>query len=284
MAEWSDQFFALGAPGVKLAYPRYPTWMAEYEHVLSSTDGPVGIVTLNRPRQLNALAGPLMRELVDAVERHDTDADVRAIVVTGGPSVFAAGADIREMADASAVDMLARNTIGLWDRVKKVSKPLIAAVAGYALGGGCELAMICDIIVAAENARFGQPEINIGLIPGAGGTQRLTRAVGKSIAMDMILTGRMMGAEEAFQRGLVARVVPQELIVEEAVRLGKELAKRPPISLRVAKEAITRAYEGRVDEGIEFERKAFYLLFATQDAHEGMHAFIDKRQPRYEGR
>ncbi len=258
--------------------------MAEYEHVLSSTDGPVGIVTLNRPRQLNALAGPLMRELVDAVERHDTDADVRAIVVTGGPSVFAAGADIREMADASAVDMLARNTIGLWDRVKKVSKPLIAAVAGYALGGGCELAMICDIIVAAENARFGQPEINIGLIPGAGGTQRLTRAVGKSIAMDMILTGRMMGAEEAFQRGLVARVVPQELIVEEAVRLGKELAKRPPISLRVAKEAITRAYEGRVDEGIEFERKAFYLLFATQDAHEGMHAFIDKRQPRYEGR
>jgi enoyl-CoA hydratase len=258
--------------------------MPEYEYVLSSVDGPVGIVTLNRPRQLNALAGPLMRELVDALERHDTDEALRAIVITGGPTVFAAGADIREMADASAVDMLQRNTVGLWDRVKKISKPLIAAVAGYALGGGCELAMLCDLIVAGENARFGQPEINIGLIPGAGGTQRLTRTVGKYVATDMVLTGRMLGAEEAFQRGLVARVVPQELIVEEAVRLGKLLATRPPISVRLAKEAITRAFEGRLDDGIEFERKAFYLLFATQDAHEGMHAFIDKRQPTYEGR
>jgi enoyl-CoA hydratase len=257
--------------------------MPEYEYVLSSVDGPVGIVTLNRPRQLNALAGPLMHELVDALERHDTDEAVRAIVITGGPAVFAAGADIREMADASAVDMLQRNTVGLWDRVKKISKPLIAAVAGYALGGGCELAMLCDLIVAGENARFGQPEINIGLIPGAGGTQRLTRTVGKYVATDMVLTGRMLGGEEAFQRGLVARVVPQELIVEEAVRLGKLLATRPPISVRLAKEAITRAFEGRLDDGIEFERKAFYLLFATQDAHEGMHAFIDKRQPTYEG-
>jgi enoyl-CoA hydratase len=258
--------------------------MPEYEHVLSTTDGPVGVVTLNRPRQLNALAGPLMRELVEALEQHDASPDIRAIVVTGGPSVFAAGADIKEMAEASAVDMLLRNNIGLWDRVRKVSKPLIAAVAGYALGGGCELAMLCDIIVAAENARFGQPEINIGLIPGAGGTQRLTRTVGKYVATDMVLTGRMLGAEEALQRGLVARVVPQELIVDEAVRLGKELAARPPISVRLAKEAITRAFEGRVDDGIDFERKAFYLLFATQDAHEGMHAFIDRRQPSYEGR
>jgi enoyl-CoA hydratase len=258
--------------------------MPEYEYVLSNVDGPVGIVTLNRPKQLNALAGPLMRELVDALEQHDAEPHIRAIVVTGGPTVFAAGADIKEMADATSVDMLLRNTIGLWDRAKKISKPLIAAVAGYALGGGCELAMLCDIIVAAENARFGQPEINIGLIPGAGGTQRLTRTVGKSVAMDMILTGRMLGAEEACQRGLVARVVPSELIVEEAIRLGKELAARPPISVRLAKEAITRAFEGRVDDGIDFERKAFYLLFATQDAHEGMHAFIDKRQPTYEGR
>jgi enoyl-CoA hydratase len=255
-----------------------------YEFVLSTTDGPVGIVTLNRPRQLNALAGPLMAELVDALERHDADPAIRAIVVTGGPTVFAAGADIKEMADASAADMLLRNNIGLWDRARRITKPLIAAVAGYALGGGCELAMLCDIIVAAENARFGQPEINIGLIPGAGGTQRLTRAVGKYIATDMILTGRMLGAEEALQRGLAARVVPQELIVDEAVRLGKELAQRAPISVRLAKEAITRAAEGRVDDGIEFERKAFYLLFATQDSHEGMHAFIDKRQPAYEGR
>jgi len=258
--------------------------MADYEYVLSATDGPVGIVTLNRPRQLNALAGPLMAELVDALERHDADSSIRAIVVTGGPTVFAAGADIKEMADATAVDMLLRNNIGLWDRAKRVTKPLIAAVAGYALGGGCELALLCDIIVAAENARFGQPEINIGLIPGAGGTQRLTRSVGKFVAADMIMSGRMLGAEEALQRGLVARVVPQELIVDEAVHLGKELAQRPPISVRLAKEAITRAFEGRVDDGIDFERKAFYLLFATQDAHEGMHAFIDKRQPSYEGR
>ncbi len=258
--------------------------MSEYEYVLSSADGPVGIVTMNRARQLNALAGPLMRELVDALEQHDADPTIRAIVLTGGPTVFAAGADIKEMAEATPVDMLLRNNIGLWDRVKKITKPLIAAVAGYALGGGCELAMLCDIIVAGENARFGQPEINIGLIPGAGGTQRLTRTVGKYVAADMVLTGRMLGAEEAFARGLVARVVPQELIVEEAVRLGKELAARPPISLRLAKEAITRAFEGRVDDGIDFERKAFYLLFATEDAHEGMRAFIDRRQPTYEGR
>jgi enoyl-CoA hydratase len=255
-----------------------------YQYVSSSADGPVGVVTLNRPKQLNALAGPLMAELVDALEQHDADGAIRAIVVTGGTTVFAAGADIREMADASAVDMLQRNTIGLWDRAKRVSKPLIAAVAGYALGGGCELAMLCDVIVAAENARFGQPEINIGLIPGAGGTQRLTRSVGKFVASDMVLTGRMLGAEEAFQRGLVARVVPHELVVDAAVKLGKEIATKAPISVRLAREAITRAFEGRVDDGIEFERKLFYLLFATQDAHEGMHAFNEKRQPTYEGR
>ena len=257
--------------------------MPDYAHVLSSWDGPVGIVTLNRPRQLNALAGPLVREMVDALESHDADAAIRAIVLTGGPTVFAAGADIKEMAEATPVDMLLRDTIGLWDRVKKIGKPLIAAVAGYALGGGCELAMLCDIVVAAENARFGQPEINIGLIPGAGGTQRLTRILGKSLAMDLVLTGRMLGAEEALQRGLVARVVPQELIIEEAVKLGKELANRPPISVRMAKETITRAFEGRVDDGIELERKLFYLLFATRDSHEGMHAFVEKRQPTYEG-
>src|SRR5437763_2908672 len=215
--------------------------MPEYEFVLSTSDGPVGVVTLNRPKQLNALAGPLMTELVDALEQHDNDPAIRAIVITGGPAVFAAGADIKEMADATAVEMLLRNNIGLWDRAKKISKPLIAAVAGYALGGGCELAMLCDIIIAGENARFGQPEINIGLIPGAGGTQRLTRTVGKYVATDMVLTGRMLGAEEALQRGLVARVVPQELIVDEGVRLAKDLARRPPISVRLAKEAITRA-------------------------------------------
>jgi enoyl-CoA hydratase len=257
--------------------------MPEYEYVVSASDGPVGIVTLNRPKQLNALAGPLMEELVDALERHDADQGIRAIVVTGGTSVFAAGADIKEMADSSAIDMLLRNRIGLWDRVRQVSKPLIAAVAGYALGGGCELAMLCDIIVVGENAHFGQPEINIGLIPGAGGTQRLTRTVGKYVATDLVLTGRMLDAEEALRRGLAARIVPQELVVDEAVRLGKEISAKPPISVRLAKEAITRAFEGRVDDGIAFERKLFYLLFATQDSHEGMHAFIDKRQPKYEG-
>jgi enoyl-CoA hydratase len=256
--------------------------MADF--VRSSTDGPVGIVTLNRPQQLNALAGPLMEELVVALGQHEADPAIRAIVLTGGPTLFAAGADLKEMADASAVDMLVRNRIGLWDRVRALTKPLIAAVAGYALGGGCELAMLCDIIVAADNARFGQPEINVGLIPGAGGTQRLTRALGKHVAMDLVLTGRMLGAEEALARGLVSRVVPAELIVEEAVRLGKELASKPPISVRLAKAAVTRAFEGRVDDGIELERSLFYLLFATQDAHEGMHAFVDKRQPHYEGR
>lgn len=257
--------------------------MASYEFVLSSTDGPVGIVTLNRPKQLNALAGPLMEEVVAALEEHDADAAIRAIVLTGGPTVFAAGADLKEMADATTVQMLTRNRIGLWDRIKRVSKPVIAAVAGYALGGGCELAMLCDIIIAAENARFGQPEINVGLMPGAGGTARLTRTVGKFVAMDMVLTGRMLTASEALSFGLAARVVPPELLVEEAVRLGRELASKPPISVRLAKEAVTRSFEGRVDDGIEFERKLFYLLFATDDAHEGMHAFVDKRKPDYKG-
>ena len=276
----------LGQPPdtVKGASPRTLARMPDYEYVLSTSDGPVGIVTLNRPKQLNALAGPLMAELVDALEGHDADTAIRAIVITGGSSVFAAGADIKEMAEASAVDMLLRNNIALWDRVQRVSKPLIAAVAGYALGGGCELAMICDVIVAAENARFGQPEINIGLIPGAGGTQRLTRSVGKFLATDMVLTGRMLNAEQALHHGLAARVVPQEIVVEEAVRLGKEIAQKAPISVRLAREAITRAFEGRVDDGIEFERKLFYLLFATQDSHEGMRAFVDKRQPTYQGR
>jgi enoyl-CoA hydratase len=255
-----------------------------YEYILSSVDGPVGVVTLNRPRQLNALAGPVMEELVNALEAHEADQAIRAMVVTGGPTVFAAGADLKEMADASPVDMLLHNRIGLWDRAKRLTKPLIAAVAGYALGGGCELAMLCDIIVAGENARFGQPEINVGLIPGAGGTQRLTRTVGKYLAMDMVLTGRMLSAEEALRHGLAARVVASELVVEEAVKLGKELARKPPISVRLAKEAVTHAFEGRVDDGIELERKLFYLLFATRDSHEGMHAFVEKRQASYEGR
>jgi len=188
------------------------------------------------------------------------------------------------MADATPVDMLSRNNIGVFDRVRHISKPLIAAVAGYALGGGCELAMLCDIIIAAENARFGQPEINIGLMPGAGGTQRLTRSVGKFVAMDLILTGRSISAEEAFRHGLASRIVPPELVVQEAIKVGREISEKAPISVALAKQAVTRAFEGRIDDGIEFERKLFYLLFATRDSHEGMHAFVDKRQPSYEGR
>jgi enoyl-CoA hydratase len=222
--------------------------------------------------------------LVGAVEEHDADPSIRAVVVTGGPRVFAAGADLREMADASAVDMLLGERAGYWDRARRVKKPLIAAVAGFALGGGCELAMLCDIIVAAESARFGQPEINVGLIPGAGGTQRLTRTVGKYVAMDMVLTGRQLSAEEALHFGLAARVVPTEIVVQEAVKLGAEIAQKPPVSVRLAKEAITRAFEGRLDDGLELERRLFYFLFATRDTHEGMHAFAEKRQPVYEGR
>jgi enoyl-CoA hydratase len=255
-----------------------------YEFVLSESDGPVGIVTLNRPRQLNALSGPAMGEVVAALEAHEADPAIRALVLTGGPSVFAAGADLKEMAEATPAEMLSTNRIGLWDRLRRLTKPLIAAVSGYALGGGCELAMLCDIIIASETARFGQPEINVGLIPGAGGTQRLTRTLGKYLAMDMVLTGRQISGEEALRHGLAARLVPPELIVSEAVRLGKELAQKPPISLRLAKEAVTRAFEGRLDDGIEYERKLFYLLFGTDDAHEGMRAFAEKRRPTYQGR
>jgi enoyl-CoA hydratase len=225
-----------------------------------------------------------MTELVQVMEDQDANPDVRAIVLTGGAQVFAAGADLKEMSEASAVDMLLKNRIALWDRLKNVSKPIIAAVSGYALGGGNELAMLCDMIIASETARFGQPEINVGLIPGAGGTQRLTRSIGKQKAMEMVMFGRQMDAWEAERRGLVNRVVPVELLLDEAKQWARELAEKPPVSLRLAKEAVTKAFEGTLDAGIDYERKLFYFLFATQDAHEGMLAFIDKRKPRYEGR
>jgi enoyl-CoA hydratase len=264
--------------------PGLPAAGAADDYVISSVDGPVGIVTLNRPKQLNALARPLMVQLAEALERHDADPGIRAMVVTGGDSVFAAGADIKEMADASPVDMLVHlNPAPLWDRIRRLSKPLIAAVAGYALGGGCELAMLSDIAVAADNAHFGQPEINLGLMPGGGGTQRLTRAVGKSVAMDVILSGRLLTADEALAHGLVARVVPHDNLLAEAVKLAKQIGAKAPVAVRLAKLSVTRASEGRVDDGIELERDLFFLLFSTHDAHEGMHAFVEKRQPTYEG-
>ena len=242
------------------------------------------LVRLNRPKQLNALNGPAMDALCDALEELDADESVRAMVVTGNERAFAAGADIGEMADASTVDMLRSNRIGQWDRVRKIGKPVIAAVNGWCLGGGCELAMTLDLIVAGEGARFGQPEINIGVIPGAGGTQRLTRALGKSRAMEMILTGEPMGAAEARDRWLVARVVPDELVIEDSLALAAQIAEKSPIALRLAKEAVNAAYEMGLTEALAHERRLFYLLFATEDQKEGMAAFMEKRTPDFTGR
>ena len=242
------------------------------------------LVRFNRPKQLNALNGQVMDALCVALEELDRDEAVRAIVVTGNERAFAAGADIGEMADASAVEMLRSNRIGQWDRVRKIGKPVIAAVNGWCLGGGCELAMTLDLIVAGEGARFGQPEINIGVIPGAGGTQRLTRALGKSRAMEMILTGEPMGAAEARDHGLVARVVPDELVVEDSLALAAQIATKAPIALRLAKEAVNAAYEMGLTEALAHERRLFYLLFATDDQKEGMAAFMEKRTPDFKGR
>ncbi len=251
--------------------------------VLVERRGAVGVIVMNRARQLNALSEELMLAVGDAAESLDRDPQVRALVLSGGSEVFAAGADLKQMAEMSAVEMVYANRIRHWDRLRQITKPLIAAVSGYALGGGCEMAMLCDVIVASDSARFGQPEINVGLMPGAGGTARLTRAVGKAVAMDLILTGRTIDGWEAARRGLVARVVPRELVIDEAVALAAEMATKPPLSTRFAKEAVTRAAESTVAEGVELERKLFYLLFASEDAREGMRAFVEKRRPRYQG-
>jgi len=252
--------------------------------VLSRIEQSVGIVTLNRPDVLNALSLELMGQLVEALENLDADPYVRCIVLHGSDRAFAAGADINDMADASVVTMYERNQFARWERIKRIRKPIIAAVSGFCLGGGCELAMHCDIIIAAENARFGQPEINIGIIPGAGGTQRLTRAVGKFRAMELILTGRHMSAREAREAGLVTRVVPNEVCLQEAIALAREIALKSPIAVRLAKEAVLKAQELSLAEGLEYERRLFYMLFATHDQKEGMKAFQEKRPPLYEGR
>ncbi|HVK37586.1 MAG TPA: enoyl-CoA hydratase-related protein [Candidatus Kapabacteria bacterium] len=255
------------------------------EHIIVSRhDGHVATVQLNRPKVLNALNLALMVELVDALDELDNDPDVRAIVIHGSERVFAAGADITEMAEASAVDMLERDQFKRWDRIRRVRTPLIAAVSGVALGGGCELVMICDMIIASETARFGQPEILIGVMPGAGGTQRLTRAVGKALAMEMVLTGRMITAAEAHAAGLINRVVPVEFYLDEAMKLAREVAARPPISVRLAKESVLKSFDTTINDGLEFERKNFYLLFATEDMKEGMKAFLEKRAPEWRGR
>ncbi len=254
------------------------------DYILSSTEDHVGIATLNRPEVLNALSVGLIDRLIEVLEGFDKDPNIYVIVLTGSERVFAAGADIGEMAGAGVVEMSENDDLARWKRIAQVRKPIIAAVSGYALGGGCELAMHCDIIIASESAQFGQPEINIGVMPGAGGTQRLTRAIGKFKAMEVILSGRFLSAKEAFEAGLVTRVVAKEQYLAEALRLAHEMAKRPPIALKLAKEAILAAHDTTLSQGLEYERRLFYSLFATEDQKEGMKAFMEKRKPRFKGK
>jgi enoyl-CoA hydratase len=258
--------------------------MAEEDILLHEVDGHVGIVKFNRPKVLNALSLELMTQLVEKLGDYDQDPEIRVILISGSEQVWAAGADIKDMAEASVFEMYERDQFSRWERLKRIKKPIVAAVSGYALGGGCELAMHCDVIIASETARFGQPEINIGIIPGAGGTQRLTRAVGKATAMDVILSGRFLTAQEALSAGLVSRVVPREHFYTEALKVAKQMAEKPPLALRLAKEAVLKAHESFLSEGLEFERKLFYMLFATADQKEGMRAFLEKRRPRFEGK
>ncbi len=255
-----------------------------YETIIVETRGPVGLITINRPKQLNALNSQVINEIEQALCAFDADPKIAATVVTGNEKAFAAGADIKEMLNKDFVSAFESDFVGAWNRIARHKKPIIAAVAGYALGGGCELAMMCDIIIAADNARFGQPEINLGTIPGVGGTQRLTRAVGKSKAMEMVLTGRLMTAEEAERANLVARVVPLARLLDEAIALGEEIAKKSPLIVRIAKEAVNVAFETTLQEGIRFEQRVFYATFATEDRKEGMTAFTEKRAPNFRNR
>jgi enoyl-CoA hydratase len=257
----------------------------DYQSILVSHEGAVAVVTLNRPQALNALNSELLRELVTALEGFDDDDAVRAIVLTGSDRAFAAGADIKEMAPQSYMDMFKSNFFaGAADRIAAIRKPIIAAVAGYALGGGCELAMLCDFIIAADTAKFGQPEINLGVMPGIGGTQRLTRFVGKSKAMEMCLTGRNMDAAEAERSGLVSRVVPAADLMTEALKAAQKIAEQSVPIVMMTKETVNRAYETTLAEGIRFERRLFHAMFATDDQKEGMAAFSEKRKPAFKDR
>jgi enoyl-CoA hydratase len=244
----------------------------------------VAHIQLNRPKELNALNLQLMTELKDALKTLDADENVRVIIISGNEKAFAAGADIKQMAGKTAMDMFNTDQFSTWDAIKKTKKPLIAAVSGFALGGGCELVMLCDMIIASETARFGQPEIKIGVMPGAGGTQRLTRAIGKALAMEMVLTGRFITAEEALKAGLINRIVPVELYLQEAVKLAEEIAALSPLAVKMAKESVLKAFDSSLEEGLHFERKNFYLLFASDDQKEGMQAFVDKRTPVFKGK
>ncbi|NNE21407.1 MAG: enoyl-CoA hydratase [Rhizobiales bacterium] len=255
-----------------------------YENIISETRGAVGLITLNRPDALNALNSALIDELNQALSDFDGDDAIGCIVITGSEKAFAAGADIKEMQSKSYMDAYLSDFIGSWDRLAHQRKPTIAAVSGYALGGGCELAMMCDFIIAGENAKFGQPEINLGVSPGAGGTQRLTRFVGKSKAMEMCLTARMMDAEEAERSGLVSRIVPVAELVDEAVKTASKIAAMSRPIVLMTKESVNRAYETTLAEGVRFERRLFQSMFATDDQKEGMEAFVEKRKPEFKGR
>jgi enoyl-CoA hydratase len=252
--------------------------------VLIERDEPIAVVRLNRPEQLNALSNQLMSELVGALENLDSDAAVRCIVLTGNEKAFAAGADIGELSAATHLELYFGGRIDKWDAIRKIRTPIVAAVSGYCLGGGCELAMACDLIIAAANAQFGQPETRLGALPGAGGTQRLTRAIGKSKAMDVILTGRFLSAHEAETAGLVARVVAGEAWLDEAKSVAQEIAAKSPVGVRLAKEAVNNAFETTLAAGLDAERKAFHLALSSEDAQEGLKAFTEKREPEFKGR
>ena len=254
-----------------------------YETILLETQDRVGLIRFNRPKALNALNGTLLHELMDALEGFDADNRIGAMVITGNEKAFAAGADIKQMSQASLVEMLKSDFIPAFDRIRGIKKPIIAAVSGWVLGGGCELAMACDMIVASEKAKFGQPEINLGVIPGAGGTQRLTLAVGKAIAMEMVLNNRTLSSAEALQYGLVNRVAPVDAYLDKAMQLAAEIAVRAPLAVQFGKAAVNQAFELSLREGLAAERNAFYTLFATEDQKEGMAAFIEKRQPLWRG-
>ena len=252
-----------------------------YENILVETHGRVGVITLNRPKALNALSSPLVAELNEVLEQFEADSGIGAIIITGSEKAFAAGADIKEMASKTYVDAYLEDFISSWERITRVRKPIIAAVSGFALGGGCELAMMCDFIIASDTAKFGQPEINLGVMPGAGGTQRLTRFIGKSKAMDLCLTGRMMDAQEAERCGLVSRLVPADKLMEEALTAAQSIAAKSLPAAMMTKESVNRAFETTLAEGVRFERRVFHAMFATQDQKEGMAAFVEKRPAKF---
>jgi enoyl-CoA hydratase len=255
-----------------------------YEFILSEVEPPIGVITLNRPKVLNALSPELIGEVIAALSEMGRDESVRAVVLTGGPKVFAAGADIGDMAERGPVEQLQRDQTGRWAAIASFTKPLLAAVNGYALGGGCELALICDLVVAGDSARFGQPEINLGIIAGAGGTQRWPRTAGKYIAMEVNLTGAPITAQRAYQVGIVNKVVPAELTIEVAKRMARRIAEKAPLAARLAKESVNQALETPLQQGLAVERRNFYFLFATEDQKEGMRAFLEKRRGQFKGR